>query len=229
MTPTAATPTTNPTLPPTNLCTATQQHPKQQSPPTTVQSTPLTLPTTPTADTDPTTTPLTIVIDSSAITAFFARHHQTLDHLEKNIQRLSHTMAKITTITDDIARIIQPKTEAQLIAVEATSNPTFPSPNPSNAKPPYPQQSPATITLKSIQISRLPATPRDLTAIPNHPTNTFATNNTSAQWSSSPCPAAPDPPFLPKPMLANMRHKPQPSLRFMTMLSRMAKNSYCPP
>jgi len=127
-------------------------------------------------------------------------------------------MAKNNTITNDINRLTQQMTDAQLIAVEATSNSTFPSPNPSNAKPSYPQQSPATISLTSIQISRIPATPLDPNAIPNHPTNTFTNNNTSAQWSSSPCPAAPDPPFLLKPMLANMHHKPQPSLRFMTML-----------
>jgi len=217
-TPTVTAPTTNPALTTTDLRTMTLQHHRQLTMSTTVPTTTPTSTTTMT-DTQPPPTPPTIVIDFSAITTFLVRHQQHLDHLGQTIQRLSHTMAKITTIADDITRIIQQKTNAQLIAVEATSNPTFPSPTPSNAKLSYPQQSPATITLNSIPISRLPATPVDLTAIPNHPTNTFANNNTSAQWYSSPCPAAPDPPFLLKPMLARMRHKPQPSLRFMTMLS----------
>ena len=76
---------------------------------------------------------------------------------------------------------------------------------------------------------RILATPLDPNAIPNHPTDTSNNNNISAQWPFAPCPATPAPPFILKPMIANMRHKPQPSSRFLTMLSRMAKNNYRPP
>jgi len=120
-------------------------------------------------------------------------------------------------------------TPAQLIAVKATSNPTSPSSTPSNAKPSYTQQSPATLSLNSIQSSRIPAPPLDPNAIPKHPTDTSDNNNTRALWPCSPCPATPAPPFLLKPMITHMRYKPQPSRRFLIMLSRMAKNNYRPP
>jgi len=226
-TPTVEAPTTNPVLTTTDLRTMTPQHHRQQTMTTTVPPTTPTSTTTMT-DTQPPTTPPTIVIDFSEITTFLICHNQNLDHLKKSIQRLSQTMAKTITIADDITRLIQQTTDAQ-IAAEDTSNPTFPSPTPSNDKPSYTQQPPATLSLNSIQSPRIPAPPIDPNAIPTHPTDTSDNNNTSAQWSFSPCPATPAPPFLLKHMIANMRQKPQPSCRFLTMLSRMAKNNYWPP
>jgi len=89
MTPTAAEPTTNTTLTPTYLSTMMPQHQWQlmmttMVPPTTLTEQPTTM-----TDTLPMTAPLTIVIDMVPITASFICHHQTLDHLKNNIQRLS--------------------------------------------------------------------------------------------------------------------------------------------
>jgi len=164
MAPTPATPTINPTLPSTSLCTATQQHQRQQMPPKMVLTKTPTLPTMPMADsTHPTSTPLAIVIDSLAITTSFVCHHQTLDHLKTSIQwLLSHTMAKVNSILDGINHFHQQRTNTRLIAIDATSTLTFPSPTPSHDHPPYPQQSPATISLNCIQIAQVPLKPLNL-------------------------------------------------------------------
>jgi len=227
-TPTAAEPTTNTTLTPTYLST-TQHQWQPTTTPMVPQTTPTEQPTT-TTDTLPMTTPLTLTIDTSSITASFVRHHQTLDHLENNIQRLSHTMAKLNTLADEINNMImQQTTDAQLIAAAATSTPTFPSPNSSNAKQSYPQQSPATVSPTVSQTSRVPPKPPDPATNSKPTTDTSATHHMRTQWSFAPCPTDHNLPFPCNHMLANMRPKPQPSRRFMTMLRHTAKNNYRPP
>jgi len=124
--------------------------------------------------------------------------------------------------------ITQQMTDAQLIAAAATSTPTFPSPNSSNAKPSYPQQSPATISLNSSQMSQVQSTPLDLMEIPNHPTNTSSNNNMCTHWAFLPCQTSPAPPLSLKPMVANMHYKPQLSPQFMTMLSHKTRTTTAP-
>jgi len=180
--------------------------------------------------------PPTIVINTLPVTTAILCHHKTLDHLEANLQRLSHSMAKTNAVLDCINHLLQQMTKTRLNTGNLTRNPTSSSLVSSPAKTTNPQQSPARAPLSSIWTPRVPPKPPHQTtthnSCPYGPFDNQSTANTpptAAKWPPKTHHPIPNLPAITKYTIDRMRHQPHPSPSFLTLLLRSAKNNYRPP